>query len=58
MKASFEACLANLGPLLVYGLVYIGLAIIASIPLGLGWLVLGPMMAGSCYASWRRVFAA
>lgn len=58
MKASFEACLANLGPLLVYGLVYIGLAIVASIPLGLGWLVLGPMMAGSCYASWRRVFAA
>jgi hypothetical protein len=58
LKASFEGSLANLGPFLVYGLVYIGLAILASIPLGLGWLVLGPMMAGSCYASWRRIFSA
>jgi len=40
----------------VYGLVYIGLAILASIPFGLGWLVLGPMLVGSCYASWRQVF--
>jgi uncharacterized membrane protein len=58
LKASFEASLANIGPFLVYGLIYIALAIVASIPLGLGWLVLGPMMAGSCYASWRRIFAA
>jgi uncharacterized membrane protein len=58
LKASFEGCLANLGPFLVYSLVFIGLAILASIPLGLGWLVLGPMIAGSCYASWRRIFSA
>jgi len=56
LKASFDASLANLVPFLVYGLVYIGLAIMASIPFGLGWLVLGPMLVGSCYASWRQVF--
>jgi len=58
IKRSFEGSLVNVMPFLVYGLIYIGLAIIASIPLGLGWLVLGPMFAGSCYASWRRIFGA
>ena len=40
MKASFFACLANVLPMLVYGLIGIVLAIVASIPFGLGWLVL------------------
>jgi uncharacterized membrane protein len=57
MKASFDACMANLMPFLIYGLVYIGLAIVASIPFGLGWLVLAPMIVGSCYAGWRRILA-
>jgi len=56
LQKSFAACLANFTPFLVYGLIYIGLAIVASIPLGLGWLVLAPMIAGSCYASWRQIF--
>ena len=56
LKASFDASLANIAPFLVFGLIYIGLAIVASIPFGLGWLVLAPMMVGSCYASWRQVF--
>jgi uncharacterized membrane protein len=56
LKASFDASLANIMPFLVYGLVYIGLAIVASIPFGLGWLVLAPMLVGTCYASWRQVF--
>ena len=41
IKASFWACLRNIIPFLVYGLIGLGLAILASIPLGLGWLVLG-----------------
>jgi uncharacterized membrane protein len=58
MKASFAASMANVMPFLIYGLIYIGLAIVATIPLGLGWLVLAPMTVGSCYASWRQIFAA
>ena len=40
MKASFFACLVNILPMLVYSLLGIVLAIVATIPLGLGWLVL------------------
>jgi hypothetical protein len=58
LKLSFRACWTNLGALTIYGLVYIGLAVVASIPFGLGWLVLAPMTAGSCYASWRKIFGA
>ena len=57
IKASFDASMANIMPFLVYGLIYIGLAIVASIPFGLGWLVLGPMIVGSCYAGWRTIFS-
>jgi len=56
LQKSFAACLTNFMPFLIYGLIYIGLAIVASIPLALGWLVLAPMIAGSCYASWRQIF--
>lgn len=56
LKKSFDACLANIAPFLVYGLLYIGLALLATIPLGLGWLVLAPMIVASCYASWRQIF--
>ncbi len=58
LKKSFAASWTNMGPFLIYGLIFIGLAIVASIPFGLGWLVLGPMIAGSCYASWRQIFGA
>lgn len=57
MRRSFGACWRNLGAFLVYGVIYIALAMVATIPFGLGWLVLAPMIAGSCYASWRTVFA-
>jgi hypothetical protein len=56
MRKSFAACWRNLGAFLVYALIYIGLAIVATIPFGLGWFVLAPMIAGSCYAGWRTVF--
>ena len=56
LSKSFSASWHNLGAFLLYGLVYIGLAIAATIPAGLGWLVLGPMLAGSCYAGWRTIF--
>ncbi len=56
MKTSLAGCWSNMGALMVYGLIYIGLAIVASIPFGLGWLVLAPVLVGSWYAGWREIF--
>jgi uncharacterized membrane protein len=56
MKMSFFACVKNILPFLVYGLVFLVLAVLAVIPLGLGLLVLGPVMYGSMYASYRDMF--
>jgi uncharacterized membrane protein len=56
MKLSFRGCLRNLLAFLVYGVVLFILAIVASIPFGLGWLVLLPMTAGSVYASYKDIF--
>ena len=53
---SFRANLTNIGAMLIYAIVLMVLAILATIPLGLGWFVLGPMMALSWYATWRDVF--
>jgi uncharacterized membrane protein len=56
MKASFHGCLQNIIPFLVYGAVGIVLAIIATIPFGLGWFVLGPVAIASVYASYCDFF--
>jgi hypothetical protein len=56
MKASWDASWKNIGALFFCGLIFIGLAIVASIPVALGWLILMPMSVGAGYASWREVF--
>jgi len=56
MKLSFLACLKNFMPFLVYGIGGIVLAIVASIPFGLGWLVLGPVTIATVYASYCDIF--
>ena len=56
MKTSFRACLRNMGPFLVYGLLFVAFAVVASIPFGLGWIVLAPVTFASLFASWRQVF--
>lgn len=53
MSLSFQACLRNMLPFLAYGLGLLGLGILATIPLGLGWLVLIPVMMASIYAAYR-----
>jgi len=58
MKASFDACLRNMLPMLVYSLLGLVFAIAASIPFGLGWLVLAPVFAASVYASYKDIFGA
>ncbi len=56
LKASFAACLKNIVPFLVYGLIYIVAAIVASIPFGLGWIVLVPVVLLTAYGSYKDVF--
>jgi uncharacterized membrane protein len=56
MKQSFRACWRNMVPFLIYGLIVLGLAIAATIPLGLGWLVLGPTLMASTYYAYRDIF--
>ena len=56
MKASFVACLRNIPPFLVYSLLAIAFAIVASIPLGLGWFVLMPVYAATIYASYKDIY--
>jgi uncharacterized membrane protein len=56
LKGSFMGCLKNIVPFLLYSLVMILLAIVATLPIMLGWLVLGPMVAASVYASYRDIY--
>ena len=53
---SFRACAVNLIPFLVYGLVGLLLALLASIPMGLGFLILGPVILLSMYSGYRSIF--
>jgi hypothetical protein len=56
MRSSFQGCLKNFMPFLIYGIVGLLLGILAIIPVGLGLLVLGPVMWGSMYAGYRDIF--
>jgi len=58
LKASFFGCLKNWMPFLIYSLVLLVLCIIAAIPLGLGYLVLIPVLATSVYTAYRDIFDA
>ncbi|WP_047552661.1 BPSS1780 family membrane protein [Methylotenera sp. G11] len=56
MKLSFAACLKNMLPFLLYGLIFMVLLIVAIIPFGLGLVVVVPMMMTSLYSSYADVF--
>jgi len=56
VKQSFAACLKNIIPFLIWGVIAFVLAIVAMIPLGLGFLVLGPVLVGSLYVSYKEIF--
>ena len=55
---SFRACWRNPGALSLQGLLLILIAIAATIPLGLGWLVATPVIIASIYVSSQDLFAA
>lgn len=56
MKQSFAGCLKNIVPFLVYGVVFLLLGVLASLPIFLGWLVLGPMLSASVYTSYKDIY--
>ena len=56
MLQSFKGCLKNMVPFLLYGVILFVLAIFASIPFGLGWFALGPVIVGSVYAAYRDIY--
>ena len=56
LKASLVACLKNVLPFLIYGVILLVLAPLAMIPFGLGLFVLVPTVFASIYESYRDVF--
>ena len=56
VKASFAASLKNIVAFLLWGVIYIVAAIVASIPFGLGWIVVGPLVILTAYTSYQDVF--
>jgi hypothetical protein len=59
LKTSFSACLKNILPFLVWGVMVLLLAIpatILSILLFLGWILLGPVIMVSIYTGYRDIF--
>lgn len=56
MKLSFNACLRNMLPFFLYGLIFMVLLILAIIPFGIGLVVVVPMMMTSLYTSYVDVF--
>jgi uncharacterized membrane protein len=56
MKASFTGCARNVLPFLVYGAIGLAFGILATIPLMLGWLVFGPVLAASAYAAYKDIY--
>jgi uncharacterized membrane protein len=57
-KTSLEACLKNIPSFLILGLTVFVLSFLAALPIGLGFLVLIPVLAGMAYASWQDIFVA
>ncbi|WP_020405348.1 BPSS1780 family membrane protein [Hahella ganghwensis] len=53
---SFKGCLKNILPFLWYGIIAFILCIIASIPIFLGFLVLGPVLTASMYTGYKAIF--
>jgi uncharacterized membrane protein len=58
MQSSLKACLVNWAPLLLFGLIATILGFIAMIPMGLGFLILGPVLTGAVWAAYAEIFPA
>ncbi|MCH2557330.1 MAG: chromosome partitioning protein ParB [Alcanivorax sp.] len=58
MSLSFKACMKNLGPMIVYGLVAMVIVALGALPALLGWLFVMPILAGAFYLSFKRILTA
>ncbi len=58
LSSSFFACLKNFLPFIPYGIIFLVLFLVGSIPLGLGLLVVFPLLVTSTYAAYRDIFLA
>lgn len=56
LKASFTACLRNIAPFTVLGLLLGVMFCLAALPMGLGFLIFLPVSFGALYASYRDIF--
>lgn len=56
MTLSFKACALNVVPFLIYGFVVMFLAVLATLPLTIGWFVLIPVLIAALYKSYRDIF--
>ncbi len=57
VKDGVMGCLYNWLPMLVFGLILTLLTLLAMLPFGLGLLILGPVMAGAWYQSYKELYA-
>ena len=58
LRRGFGATFRNLLPLVVFALVTLALAVLATLPFLLGWLVLGPVLLCAIYAQFADLFEA
>jgi uncharacterized membrane protein len=56
LKMSFSGCLKNILPMFIFGLIMSVLAVLASIPFFLGWLVLMPMGMAAFYSAYKAIY--
>jgi uncharacterized membrane protein len=56
MRESFNACLANILPLVVYSLILMVLGFLALLPFALGLILLVPTVFASIYVSYKEIF--
>lgn len=56
LKASLAASMKNIGAMLLFGILFFVASIVASIPFGLGWILLSPVLLLCAWRSYRDVF--
>jgi uncharacterized membrane protein len=56
MQASLRACWVNWAALLLFSIVVTILGVLAMIPMGLGFLILGPVLAGAVWSAYAQIF--
>lgn len=56
LRSSLNANLRNLLPLLVFGVIYLFVAVLATLPLLLGWFVLLPVSIATVYLSYKDLY--